>query len=278
MKRLNLKGGPASAADMQEAANTSAHDAPPSGGASSGGSGGGARRYKDDVPATVHDFLKGKIYAAADRKYRNPQLHEERNMLGAVSNMIDGGGLAAIEGAKGPYYAMLGKSGDYAQALADAAKHSGVAAEDIVAQFGGDAALEQAMRATQTAAYSHTAGINRAVNRASALLGEGLISGDDAVRLAAADALGVEQDALAKAWGLNPGNEPGGADAQLPDWLPRMDNLSPVQTSAAYGLAAAGAGAAGIALANHLLAKGQQQSDPIAYAQAMQAMQAMNAY
>lgn len=276
MKRLNLKGGPASAADMQEAANTSAHDAPPSGGASSGGSGGGARRYKDDVPATVHDFLKGKIYAAADRKYRNPQLHEERNMLGAVSNMIDGGGLAAIEGAKGPYYAMLGKSGDYAQALADAAKHSGVAAEDIVAQFGGDAALEQAMRATQTAAYSHTAGINRAVNRASALLGEGLISGDDAVRLAAADALGVEQEQLVKAWGLNPGNEPGGADQDfgLFEGLPRMDNLAPWQTGAFYGMAAAGAGAAGIALANHLLAKGQQQSDPIAHAQAMQAMNA----
>lgn len=261
MPSRNRAGAGFSPAEMREAVNTAK---------------GGARHYEDDVSREVHDFLKGKIYAAADRKIRNPQLHEEKSMLGAVSNMIDGGGLAVIEGAKGPYYPMLGPKGDYAQALAAAAEHSGVAAEDIVGQFGGDAALKQAMQATQKAAYAHTSGINRAVNRASALLGEGLISGDDAVRLAAADALGVEQDALAKAWGLNPGNEPGGADQDfgLFEGLPRMDNLAPWQTSAAYGMAAAGAGAAGIALANHLMAKGQQQSDPIAYAQAMQAMNA----
>lgn len=271
MNIRKLNGGRPSAAEAFEAANTPS--APSAGGAPRGE--GGGRRYKDDVPAQVHEFLKDKIYAAAG-KYNNPQLHEERNMLGAISNMNNNGGLAVVEGAKGAYYPMLGKNGDYAQALANAAKHSGLAAEDIVAQLGGDDAAKQAMLATQKAAYSHTSGINRAVNRASAALGQGLISGDDAVRLAAADALQIEQEQLAKAWGLNPGNEPGGADQDFGifEGMPRMDNLAPWQTSAAYGMAAAGAGAAGIALANHLMAKGQQQNDPIAYAQAMQALNA----
>jgi hypothetical protein len=103
----------------------------------------------------------------------------------------------------------------------------------------------------------------------SALLGE-----DETRRKAELEAMGIRPEDLAQKLGMAPGNQPGGADARLPEWLPQMQDLAPWQTLAGYGAATAGIGAGGVMLANHLMAQGQQQSDPIAYAKAMQSLAA----
>ena len=81
-------------------------------------------------------------------------------------------------------------------------------------------------------------------------------------------------NAAANAAAASMNEPPMASEPQLPSWLPHMQRLTPAQTGMAYGFAAAGAGAAGLALANHLAARGLQQQSPVDYAAAAQAMNA----
>lgn len=77
---------------------------------------------------------------------------------------------------------------------------------------------------------------------------------------------------------------PEGIKPEANDWWtasqPELKDIPVLGGLPRWGLAALGAGttAASAGLAYHLMAQGQQQSDPVAYAAAAQAIQAMNAY
>lgn len=278
-------------------------DAPRSGGGNAQAPG---RQQNSGGKKFVSDYLKKMAYGDGGK------LGEERSLLAAAANKGEGFPVAAVDyttkGGKDATYYPVMRGKETLEDVADqVSTNTGLTPEEVLAQLGDPAAAEAAMRTAQHLSASHHAGILNAAQRTATGLGADLI-GDDSVRARALEAMAVEagqlrnavapgigadlvgtdadlraatlkamaveQDALAKALGLSPGNQPGGADAALPEWLPRMDNLTPMQTTGFYGAALAGAGAASVALANHLMAKGQQQSDPVAYAAAMQAMNA----
>jgi hypothetical protein len=132
---------------------------------------------------------------------------------------------------------------------------------------------EAGMRRNQELAGMHTEAMGHGAARAAKVMGADLMGEDEKRRALAARAMGLDEAALASRFGAAPLPN-ATADIGMPDWIPRMDNLSPVQTGMAYGALAAGTGAAGLALVNHLIAQGQQQANPVEYAAAMQALNA----
>lgn len=220
----------------------------------------------------ANDYLMKMAYGDGGK------LQEERSLLAAAAQKGEGFPVASVDyttknGNGATYYPVMRDDKNFDQVVEQVATNTGLSGDEVLAQLGEPAAAEAAMRTGQNLAASHHAGISHAAERVATGLGADLI-GEEPVRAAALKAMALEEEQLAKAMGLSPGNQPGGADAALPEWLPRMDNLAPWQTAAGYGAVAAGAGAASVALANHLTAKGQQQNDPVAHAAAMQAMNA----
>lgn len=244
-------------------------DAPRSGGGQAQAAG---NKRRSGGEAFASDYLMKMAYG------KGGKLGEERSLLAAAARQGEGFPVASVAyttkgGKDATYYpVMRGKEG-FEQVVDQISTNTGLTPEEVLAQLGDPATAEAAMRTGQNLAGAHHAGIGHAAARVATGLGQDLI-GEEPLRAAALKAMAIEQDALAKAMGLSPGNQPGGADARLPQWLPQMEGAAPWQTLAGYGAIAAGTGAAGLALANHLMAKGQQQSDPVAYAAAMQAMNA----
>ena len=230
-----------------------------------GGGGGGG---KGDAA------LRGYLTQHA---YGGNQLAEELSLLGAVRHAAENGGtggFAYTSGNKERFYQPVLRPNEVmGTALKRISENTGMTPDEIVAAAGGQERLEQMMANNQKVAGSHHLGIVKSAGNAARGIGADLIGEDEAQQLLALQALGLEKNALASRFGAPPPpNAP--ADIGMPDWMPRMNNLSPVQTGMAYGALAAGTGAAGLALANHLIAQGQQQANPVEYAAAMQALNA----
>lgn len=216
---------------------------------------------KKEVPY-LHQLAKG-----------GKGLSEDKSIISAAVNAQKMGQIGGFLDAKGqPYYPVIRAGESPEQVLAVAARKSGLQPDEVLAQYedGMGGFTNQGM-ANQNLTSSHYHGMMHAAERAAAGMGRDLASEDAVLQARARGALGLEEELLRSRYG---GTAQMPADAGMPQWLPRMNNLTPVQTGMAYGLAAAGMGATGVALANHLMAKGQQQSDPVHYAAAMQALNA----
>jgi hypothetical protein len=259
----SLKGrGVVSDTPVYEAGTAAAPGAAPR--RTSGAGGGG----KGD--AALQNYL-------TQRAYDGSQLAEELSLLGAVRHAAENGGTGGFAYASGNkerfYQPVLRPNEAMGTALKRISENTGMTPDEIVTAAGGQERLEQMMANNQKVAGSHHLGIVKSAGNAARGIGADLVSEDDAQQLLALKALGLERDALASRFGTAPPPS-APADIGMPDWIPRMDNLSPVQTGMAYGALAAGTGAAGLALVNHLIAQGQQQANPVEYAAAMQALNA----
>lgn len=205
-------------------------------------------------------------------------LSEDKSIISAALNAQEMGQIGGFQDVKGQaYYPIIHGKESPEKVLAAVARESGLQPAEVLAQYkdGMGGFTNQAL-ANDRLVSSHYMGMMGAAERAARGVGRDLLAEDIALQASARGALGIEEAALQSRYGgtrVVAAQMP--ADAGMPEWLPRMNNLPPVQTGMAYGLAAAGVGAgAAIALANHLAAKGQQQSDPVQYAAAMQALNA----
>lgn len=227
---------------------------PPSTPAAKGG-GGGKSRGRNFADKYIENIAYG------DKK-----LAEEIGIIGAARNAEQAGGFGALTyGDDKSYYPVTRPKEEFADSVKRISENTGLSPEEVVSQLGGDEQAAALMANNQRVASSHHMGIMGSAKRALGTAGSHLIGEDEALQAKSLAALGIDKAMLAKRYG---------ADVGMPEWLPRMQNLSPVQTGMAYGLAAAGAGAGAIALANHLAAKGQQQQSPVDYAAAVQALNA----
>jgi len=205
--------------------------------------------------------------------YGGNQLSEELSMLGAVRHAAENGGTGGfpyMAGNKERFYQPVMRPNESMESvLKRISENTGMTPAEIVAKAGGEERLAQMMANNQKVAGSHHMGIVKSARNAARGIGGDLISEDDAQQAMALQALNLEEQALRARFGANVP-----ADIGMPEWIPRMQSLSPVQTGMAYGALAAGAGAAGLVLANQLMAQGQQQANPVDYAAAMQALNA----
>jgi hypothetical protein len=253
---------------------------------------GGGGDYPPEDPA-VEEYLAQAV------KENGKTWREERTIIGKARAGQDQGGFAIFNYEKNgrtiPYAPVLHKykvNGQWVEepldtALKKASENSGRtpleiieevseiplanATPDVMAQAREITAGK--MRANQELTSSHLMGMAHGAGRAAQQLGVDLMGESEEQQLLAMKILGLEKDALASRFGATTSVRPP-ADIGMPSWMPRMNNLSPVQTGMAYGALAAGTGAAGLALANHLIAQGQQQANPVEYAAAMQALNA----
>ena len=228
--------------------------------------GGGGGRTQDPVASYINELA-----------YGGQRLSEEKAILSAALHAQEMGGIRGFEytTSRGPatYYPVIEKGQAIDAALKRPMEVSGFTVPEIVEALGGEEQALAHMRAAQNVAGSHHKGIEKTARNAVRGVGADLISEEAEKRALALQAMGLDEAALASRFGAPPPpNAP--ADIGMPDWMPRMNNLSPVQTGMAYGALAAGTGAAGLALANHLIAQGQQQANPVEYAAAMQALNA----
>lgn len=261
----SLKGrGVVSDTPVYEAGMGGAPGAAPPRPAAAPRSSGSRKAPADPLNAFFHEAVYGG----------RPSWPEEKAMINKVMAAQEAGGVGVIpytdERGRQKNYAPVVRKGETTKtALQRIAENTRSTPEQLIAAAGGPEQLDRILANNQAVAGMHHMGMVHGAQNAARTIGTNLLSEEAEQQALALRALGVEEAALRSRYASQLP-----ADAGMPQWLPRMNNLTPVQTGMAYGLAAAGMGAAGVALANHLMAKGQQQSDPVHYAAAMQALNA----
>lgn len=146
---------------------------------------------------------------------------------------------------------------------AAAAKYGGTP-QEAMASWVAEAGKNYTMTSPGIQSAKH------AVDRALLGAGQELRSGKVSPELA--ELMGVDQDALAKVYGAESKPKSKGDGTGIPEWLPHMSNIPPMQTGLAYG--ALGTGAAALLTAQILSQQGAQQVDNQAYADMVRASNA----
>jgi len=253
-------------------------------------------------PRFLHGYLQEKAYP----KGVSSPLGEDISILGAARNLEEAGGAAGVEyGKEKPYYPFLRGKETVDGVVQQVADNTGLTPADVLSQLGGAEQAEKSMRANQKLAASHQAGIGNAVHNAVEGVGRDLISDNPDLQAKALQAMNITAEKIQMVHGqaaaegfkaqvatkLTSANvdaqkealamlgiaeekygtvlKPEVNDAATFE-MPYLKDMPLWQHGLGAGAAAAGAGA----LAYHLMAAGQQQSDPAAYAATVQAMNA----